>query len=505
MQAETAIDRFLTTVASFSRELNTARKTQDVYQAIIKVLRRFFDISSFHVEESQQDKTWVSAWNDPDFPLSAEDLKPFIQLAVDRRSFSFYPLETGSLMILPTIKSGQVVSVLMGYILNDPEEFLQEHESVLGFISFFSGIVLENLRLYQEVLDSSIVQEGLKQYFKTMLDSLDEAISVWDESLSLVFSNQSYIRLNPTEKVIQIVKDLVAQSYQQKKGIAQEKEIDSGSEDLQNRLHFFSFNSVLLGEPDQVLVRMEDITNTKELERIKKIEQIRTEFVANISHELRTPLSAIKAYAETMRDSFSSLDEETAQQFMHIILDQSDHLEFLLNQLLDFSRLENHTMQLEITTFNLVQQAQDIYSAMHNGTQNEGVEFLLESDTPEKPVKGDANRIKQVMMNLVSNAVKYRDRTKEKKWVKIQIKDQPDSEKVIVSVEDNGVGIASEHLEKIFEKFYRVNSSLTYEVEGTGLGLAIVKEIIEKHEEQIQVKSESGKGSIFYFSLKKAI
>ncbi len=329
MQAEAAIDRFLTIVSTFSRELNTAKKALDVYHAIVKVLRRFFDIHSFCVLEQKGPSDWISIWSDPTFPFGFDELTPYVQLAQERRSFSIYPLDEGHLLILPSLKSGRVVSVLMGYLQDDPEESLRENESVVGFIMFFSGLVLENLRLYREVLDSAAVQEGLKKYYQTMLDSMDEAISVWDENRSLVFTNQSYIRADPSESILEIIKDLVTQSYSNRNHNTLEKEIAG---------HFYSFGTVLLGNPDQVLVSMEDISNTKELERIKKI----------------------KAYAETIRDSFGSLDEETGQQFMMTILEQSEHLEGLLNRLLDFSRLENQAMRPEIEDFDLIEQVRDV-------------------------------------------------------------------------------------------------------------------------------------------------
>jgi two-component system OmpR family sensor kinase len=495
LQSETAIDRFLATVSSFSRELNTARKTLDVYHAIIKVLRRFFDIHSFYVLEYRNIDKWETIWEDEGFPMSKDDVFPYVKLAQERRSFSFYPLDEGHLLILPTLRAGMVVSVLLGYILSDPEEILRENESVLGFIMFFSGLVLENLRLYREVLDSAAVQEELRHYFQKMLDSMDEAISVWDGTDTQVFVNEAYTRTNPDEKIVQIIQEIVAQSYSNRKGISLEKEIDN---------HFFSFSSVLLGDPDQILVSMEDISNTKELERIKKIEQIRTEFVANISHELRTPLAAIKAYAETIRDSFSSLDEETNQQFMGIILEQSQHLEALLDRLLDFSKLENHTMQLEFEDFDIFDTISEVKKTLQKLLEESGVSFFIEAEDDALSVHADRAHIRRVLLNLITNAVKYRDQEKPECLVKIRVEKRIEEKKVQIIVEDNGIGIPPEYHTKIFEKFFRVDSSLTYKVDGTGLGLAIAKEILDNHQETITVESESGKGSRFSFSLQIA-
>ncbi|HPE68765.1 MAG TPA: ATP-binding protein [Thermotogota bacterium] len=494
MQASTTIDRFLITVSSFSRELNTARESVHVFQAIHKVLRRFFEIHSVFVLE-ESDEAWQVILSDDSFPLPREELDPLVDHTCERKSFSFFPVEEGTLLVLPSLQSGKVIGVFVAFIQSDPEEFLQENESILGFISFFSGLVLENLRLYHRVLDASQVQEELKRYFRAMLDSLDESICVWDPQFRRVFENASYASLQVDPSFEQILKDLAAKSFEQEKGFAIEKEIQGS---------FFSFNTVVMDSPLQVIIRMEDITHTKELERLRQIEKMRSEFVANISHELRTPLAAIKAYAETITDSLEAMDSETLSEFMGIIQDQSNHLEFLIDQLLDVTKVENHSLQLEIEDVSLHALIEETAKGLAKSFENNGVAYQEKIPEEDIKVRADPKRIRQVINNLVLNSIKYRDHDKEDPMVGVWAEWQHGESKVLLCVEDNGIGIPADYHQKIFDKFFRVDSSLTYSVEGTGLGLAITREIIEKHGEKIWLESEPGKGTRFFFTLQRA-
>jgi len=189
---------------------------------------------------------------------------------------------------------------------------------------------------------------------------------------------------------------------------------------------------------------------------------------------------------------------------MMTILEQSEHLEGLLNRLLDFSRLENQAMRPEIEDFDLIEQVRDVEQRVQKMLQTYAVSFSIETKLPKAVVRGDPKQINQVVFNLVANAIKYRDTKKLERWAKVIVEESEEEGKVTLTVEDNGIGIPEESADKVFEKFYRVDTSLTYSVEGTGLGLAVVKEILDMHRAVITVKSQIGIGSSFSFSLPKA-
>jgi two-component system OmpR family sensor kinase len=441
-----------------------------------------------------KDDEWQVIRLDDGFPISETDMENYYSLALERKSPSFFPLnDSDYLVILPSVKSGRLLSTFFGYVGENEKGFTQEFETMFGFFSFYSGIVLENLDLLNEVKDAAKVQEQLRVYFEMMLNSLDEGICVLDSSGEFVFKNKKYREIDPGDAVVEQIKRISAETFAQNTGQAVEMEFDGV---------FYSFNSVILTDDDQVLLRLEDITNTKELERMKKIDQMKTEFIANISHELRTPLSAIKAYSETINDSVESLDPATLKEFMGTIIDQSDHLTFLLDQLLDFSRMERKDLNLEKSNFNIIELIKKAKESNKEKYEQHSVEIELKLPEEAVMVNADEKRIKQVLINLISNAVKYSNKEMDEKKVVVSLETEGDE--VTIAVKDNGLGIEESELDKIFNKFYRIDSSLTYEVEGTGLGLAICREIIHEHGKEITVESSPGEGSVFSFKLDKA-
>jgi two-component system OmpR family sensor kinase len=492
-ESTNSINRFLITIASFARELNTAKDKVDISKAIEKVLGRFFTIAS-SLTAAYFEEEWLVIRIDDEFPLTKAEMENYYNLALTRKSPSFFPLtDTDYLIILPSVKSGKLLSTFFGYVKDNEKNFTQELETMFGFFSFYSGIVIENINLFEKLNNSAKLQQELKEYFEMMLNSLDEGICVLDKEGEFVFKNGKYEELNLTEEVIDYIKEIVANTFIENEAQSAEKEFEES---------FFSFNSVILRDNSQVLVRLEDIANTKELERMKKVDQMKTEFIANISHELRTPLSAIRAYSETINDSIDMLDPETLKEFMGTIVDQSDHLAFLLDQLLDFSSMERKDLKLEMSNFDIVDLIKKSKESNKEKYEENSVEVTLDIPDEKIMVNADEKRIKQVMINLISNAVKYSDKDKDDKFVKIQLGSI--GHEVIIEISDNGVGIADEEHKKIFAKFYRVDSSLTYEVEGTGLGLAICQEIIHEHDKEILVQSTLEKGSTFVFRLDKA-
>lgn len=492
-ETSNSINRFLITIASFARELNTAKNTVDISKAIEKVMGRFFSIES-SLTAMYKDDEWQVIRLDDGFPISETDMENYYSLALERKSPSFFPLnDSDYLVILPSVKSGRLLSTFFGYVGENEKGFTQEFETMFGFFSFYSGIVLENLDLFNEVKDAAKVQEQLRVYFEMMLNSLDEGICVLDSSGEFVFKNKKYREIDPGDAVVEQIKRISAETFAQNTGQAVEMEFDGV---------FYSFNSVILTDDDQVLLRLEDITNTKELERMKKIDQMKTEFIANISHELRTPLSAIKAYSETINDSVESLDPVTLKEFMGTIIDQSDHLTFLLDQLLDFSRMERKDLNLEKSNFNIIELIKKAKESNKEKYEQHSVEIELKLPEEAVMVNADEKRIKQVLINLISNAVKYSNKEMDEKKVIVSLETEGDE--VTIAVKDNGLGIEESELDKIFNKFYRIDSSLTYEVEGTGLGLAICREIIHEHGKEITVESSPGEGSVFSFKLDKA-
>ncbi|MFG6148298.1 two-component system histidine kinase PnpS [Halobacillus sp. B23F22_1] len=229
---------------------------------------------------------------------------------------------------------------------------------------------------------------------------------------------------------------------------------------------------------------------------MKKLEQTRKDFVANVSHELKTPITSIRGFSETLLDG-AMKDEQMLNQFLEIILKESERLQSLIQDLLELSKVEREDFHLTIEQINMQNFLHDLVPIIEQQAAQKNIS--LHADISGSTiVEGDSSRLKQVFINLMSNAINY---TGENGKVSLDFQEYDDY--VVISIEDNGVGIPEEEIPRIFERFYRVDKARSRNSGGTGLGLAIVKHIVEAHDGSIQVESEVGKGTRFHVKLLK--
>lgn len=244
--------------------------------------------------------------------------------------------------------------------------------------------------------------------------------------------------------------------------------------------------AVFTGEsqkPEGVIAVLQDITEQQ------KLEDMRKEFVANVSHELKTPITSIKSYAETLLDGTLE-DKDTAQRFIKVICSEANRMARLVKDLLQLSRIDSNQMQWRIRDVSFVELARGCVEKM--GIEASNKKQLLECIIADEPplVKADYERMEQVVLNILSNAIKY---TPEGGRICVHV--GKTYNEAYVKVEDNGIGIPEQEISRIFERFYRVDKARSRELGGTGLGLAIAKEIVEAHGGSISLKSELGKGT----------
>ena len=248
------------------------------------------------------------------------------------------------------------------------------------------------------------------------------------------------------------------------------------------------------GKRAGTLVVIADVT------RIRKLENMRREFVANVSHEIKTPITAIKGFVETLLDG--ALDSsDDARHFLAIIEKHTRRLEALVEDLLTLSRIEQEEEfgKTAFEEFNLTAVLNSALQVCLTKAEPKGIQVLL--NCPELlSVKGNARQIEQAVVNLLDNAINYSPRDST---IRVNARKE-DGNTVIISVSDQGCGIAPQHIQRIFERFYRVDKARSRAVGGTGLGLAIVKHIVQTHGGQISVESKPGKGSTFTIHLPQA-
>lgn len=233
---------------------------------------------------------------------------------------------------------------------------------------------------------------------------------------------------------------------------------------------------------------------------IRRLERMRSEFVANVSHELKTPLAAVKGFAETLLGG-GVTDEKTSRSFLQIIYDESERLNRLIGDILELSKIESKRIQMDYSPIHLSAFFDTISEMMR--TVAEKKRISLELDIPEELfMEGDEDKLRQIFMNLLSNAISY---TQEGGRVKLTAREKHsngNAEDIVeFIVKDSGIGIPKKDLPRIFERFYRVDKARSRGSGGTGLGLSIVKHLVDLHHGTIKVESELGIGSSFIIEL----
>lgn len=236
---------------------------------------------------------------------------------------------------------------------------------------------------------------------------------------------------------------------------------------------------------------------------MQKLERVRSEFLANVSHELRTPIFAVQGFLETLLGGAVD-DPKVNRDFLERAQSQAGRLNALLSDLIDISRIESGEMRMSFRMFDIQPFLRDIIAEMQAIAKQKRIELYFTGNIlPHREIMafGDKERIKQVMVNLIDNAIKYTNREGS---VKVELlNDTPKAGELLIKVHDSGIGVAPEHLSRLFERFYRVDKDRSRTSPGgTGLGLAICKHIVEAHKGSIWVESEPGVGSIFSFTLK---
>lgn len=233
---------------------------------------------------------------------------------------------------------------------------------------------------------------------------------------------------------------------------------------------------------------------------LKKVENMRRDFVANVSHELRTPVTIIKGYAETLLDGALESDPARARRFVEIIASHSERLTNLINDILTLSHLETRDALMEMSPLDLRGTISKACQLLQERADQKGITIINQTTGCQLPrVQADQGRLEQVLINLLENAIKYTPGDGQ-----VRLSAEESGQFIRVSVADTGIGIPFKDLPRIFERFYRVDEARTREQGGTGLGLAIVKHIVQLHGGDVAVVSEAGKGSVFSFTVRKA-
>lgn len=265
-------------------------------------------------------------------------------------------------------------------------------------------------------------------------------------------------------------------------------------EDANGRFYKIKIDPIVLKDAGNVtigcIVNIEDVTENV------KLEKIRSDFVANVTHELKTPLTSINGFVETLKNN-EDIDINTRNRFLDIIEMESNRLRRLIDDILILSFIENKKNELD-EEVNIITAFKEVFDLTFDLAKNKNISYNYKFSNEKIYMRANRDYIKQIFLNLVDNAIKY---TPENGKVNVSIYD--DNENIIISVKDNGMGIPSEDITRIFERFYRVDKARSRKIGGTGLGLAIVKHIVISLNGNIKVNSTINKGSEFIVTLPK--
>lgn len=362
------------------------------------------------------------------------------------------------------------------------------------------GLGIEANRLAERVGGAVTALSRDKSQLEAVLDQMSEAVLAVDSSGGVLVVNPSLSRLLGVDEAaargrpyLECVRhsalaQLVGAVLKDGRPLAQEVRVVAREE-----LVFDAHAAPLLqeGRLSGALLVLHDIT------RLRRLEQVRRDFVANVSHELRTPLSSIKGYAETLREGAID-DKENRLGFVKTIEEQADRLSKLVDDLLDLSAVESGHRLPKLAATDLRALAVDVSRQFAAAAASRGVTLASVSSGAVNAL-ADAEQVRQVLANLVDNAIKYTE-----PGGRVEIALEAKGAEIVASVRDTGVGIPESDLARVFERFYRVDKARAREAGGTGLGLAIVKHLVEAQGGRVWVESRQPGGSTFFFSLRAA-
>ncbi|MCG3086151.1 PAS domain-containing protein [Anoxybacillus sp. LAT_35] len=366
----------------------------------------------------------------------------------------------------------------------------ESREDETGMLSQSLNILARNL---QEMVRT---QEMQQDRLRALIENIGSGLILIDQRGYISLMNRAYkemFHIDPSDYVHR----LYYEAFPYKEVIALVEEIFMTEVNVRKQMllpidierkHFEVYGTPIIGTNDEwkgIIVVFHDITE------LKKLEQMRKDFVANVSHELKTPITSIKGFAETLLDG-AMHDAKTLEYFLTIILKESERLQHLIQDLLDLSKIEQQGFTLNISVVDLHEVLKEVIVMLEAKANDKQITLECTSNAPLCYMYGDLHRLKQIFINLINNAIAY---TPAGGRVTVYV--EKDDKELHVHVSDTGIGIEQKEIPRIFERFYRVDKARSRNSGGTGLGLAIVKHLVEAHHGTISVKSEVGIGTTF--------
>ncbi|MBO4949427.1 MAG: HAMP domain-containing protein [Clostridia bacterium] len=368
------------------------------------------------------------------------------------------------------------------------------------------GTLAKNFNGMAQVIENTLeAVSGEREKLKNVFDTLDAGVAAFEEDGELIHINPSALSMlsfpenhKPSFDELTCALGIPEITMDSLKKFGSMHIEEQSLSEIATRELVVSIDIGVFGYDDGAaksgfIVVFQNITQNALLEKNRR------EFIANVSHELRTPLTSVKGATETIIED-PDMPEAIKQRFLGIVINESDRMTRIVQDLLVLSRLDNRRMTWKPVKFDLFSAADGMCSALEAEAKAHGHTLTLEpEESPPMPIFADKERIEQVITNIIGNAIKY---TPDGGKIAVKVFEKDDGN-YVVSVSDTGVGIPEEDLAHIFERFYRVDKSRSTDAGGTGLGLSIAKDIIDAHGGEISMDSEYGKGTTVTITLPK--
>jgi len=408
-------------------------------------------------------------------------------------------------IILQAMLFGLGISFLLGYFMSktitSPIISLTRSAERLAAGDFSGSVISEAddeigqlSRTFNEmatrIKDNVTTIEEEKNKMTAILMYMTDGVMAFDAKGDLIHINRAAIKIigkTPYENITfgeffdKIGADISLSEISFRKNETITRDIMIGNKHIQL---FFATSGSRKDAMSAIIVMLRDVTEQKRLERSRR------EFVSNVSHELRTPITTMKTYSETLLES-DDIPPEMQKSFLSVMQSEADRMARLVSDLLDLSKLDYNPQDMQKEHFDLRSLLEEVVKKLGLEASSRGLDLSLSFANALYPLYGNRDRIEQVLINILSNAIKY---TPDGGEIRVSAGNIYDS--IYIKVKDSGVGIPKEDLHHVFERFYRVDKARSRESGGTGLGLAIAKEIVEAHGGEIKIESEYGKGTL---------
>jgi signal transduction histidine kinase len=438
-----------------------------------------------------------------------DDPERFALPEIDRRLRAITEMTTLGLLrgvALPMVVRRQVVGLI--YIFRTyPTAFTSNDRALLSSFAIQAAIAVQNAKLYQQVSQE-------KRRLDALLESSGDGVIIMDSSHRIQRFNRAMSRLTGWSAPDAIGKthdDVIRWARREPGQDLNEAEAGgwplAGARASANGPMLYVEGDLLrqdggitpagitynpLYDREGRLVNL--IADVHDITKFREAEELKSTFISIISHELKTPVALIKGYAETLRREDAKWDPAVVQESLAVIVEEADRLNDLIEKMLDASRLQAGALKLNMGEVALDKLAAALVEKFKTQSDKHTLRVEFPPGFPE--ILGDEERLRQVITNLLSNAIKY-----SPNGGRVRVRGSVHPDQVIISVSDEGPGIAALDLPHVFERFYRGASDLTKRVKGTGLGLFLAKAVVEAHRGRIWVDSEPGQGTTFSFSL----